>query len=146
MIGPMVLGVLLAALTAGPPTRSADVVTVKLTQNSLADGLDSFRATLSVRDGWHLAAPAGDPATVIEFRLDGEKAWVHPDIARPDEVVRKDKAGKEYRAYQGSEFVGWLAWDDTQHAKVVAVRIRVIATDGKSRLPESVVTAELRTP
>lgn len=148
MTHPVAAGVVLAVLVGGPaagvPLRSADVVRVTVTRNSLADGLESFRVKLTVRDGWHLVAPPEKAAGVIEFRLGGEKAWVHPDVARPGTVTRTDAAGRAYRAYRGSEFVGWLAWEDTQHAAVVAARVRVVATDGKTRLPASVVAGEMR--
>ena len=150
------LGAVLALLTAGPtkdmPTRSGDVVQVALEQGSIADGLESFYVKLTVAKGWHVyanpvkaKAPAG-PATVVKFLIDGKPADYN-DIYYPKGVARKGPDGEEYRAYEGTVyFTGWLVYTDTKDAQAVSVRVKVVATDGKRHLKESVVVSELKCP
>jgi hypothetical protein len=143
--------VLLAAgRAAGAPEKSADVVEVKLDRFTIADGLESFFVSLTVAKGWHVDAPpanAKPPAgrtPAMEFQIDGKKVSVN-DIHYPDGADRKGPDGKAYRAYAGAvAFTAWLHWDETQNAKVISVRVTVTATDGKTRLKESVVTAETK--
>lgn len=141
----VVPAVFLAGPAAGVPLRSADVVTVRVTRNSLGDGIESFRVLLTVRNGWHLEPPASGASGTVECRLDGNKAWVHPEVAGIDRVAVRGPGGREYWAYgEGADFVVCLAWDDTQNAGTLAVRVRVVATNGKDRLMESVVVGERR--
>ncbi|MCI0704573.1 MAG: hypothetical protein L0241_26250 [Planctomycetia bacterium] len=85
--------------------------------------------------------PHADAAAVVEFLADGKKASVH-NIYYPKGVVKKGTDSGEYRAYEGAvSFTAWLVWDETKSASM-SVRVRVVATDGKTRLKESVVTGE----
>jgi hypothetical protein len=156
MIAIGTLGAVWSLLTAGPtkdgPAKSADVVQVALEQGSIADGLESFYVKLTVARGWHVYAnPVGKktaaaPATVVEFLLDGNSVD-YDDVYYPKGVARTGANGKEYRAYKGTVyFTGWLVYPDTRDAQVISVRVRVVATDGKRHLKESVIVAELQWP
>ena len=123
-----------------------------LEQGSIADGLESFYVKLTVAMGWHVYAKTvggkavAGPATVVKLLIDG-KAADYNDIYYPKGVARKGADGKEYRAYEGTVyFTGWLVYTDTRDAQAVSVRVKVVATDGKRQLKESVVMAELRWP
>ena len=140
---------LAAGAARAEPVRSADVVELKLERYTIADGLETYFVTLKVRKGWHLhAGPVGGKegsgsTPRFEFFLDGKRASVH-DVYYPKGVVRKDGGG-EYRAYEGSvACTVWLVWDETKEAKVISVTATVIATDGKTRLKESVISAEVK--
>jgi hypothetical protein len=155
-----VLGAVLMAVAAGPeggaPKSSADVVEVKLVRHTLADGLECFLIDLKVARGWHVYAnvegrddrrgrpkPQAGAATVFDIRADGKPASVH-SLDYPKGVAKKGADGREYLAYEGSaRVVAWLVWDETKNA-TVSVRVRVVATDGKTRLKESTLTAEAR--
>jgi len=160
--GPVLIVVAAAASGEGSPKgdrpkKSADVVAVKLVRHSLADGLESYFVELKVAAGWHVyanaagwetsrdrAKPPADATSVIEFRADGKRTSAQ-DIYYPKGVARKDGARGEYQAYEGTvSLTAWLFWDDTKDASVVSVRVRVVATDGMTRLAESIVTAETR--
>jgi len=72
----------------------------------------------------------GKPASMIDM-------WSHRG------VVKIDPAGKKYRAYEDeTSFTVWLVWDETKNAEVLAARVRVIATDGKTTLKPAVLVAE----
>jgi hypothetical protein len=147
---------------ADVPKKSATVVTAEFSRYTIADGLESCFVTLKVKHGWHVYAnPAGakeqakadakegvktDPAAgvTMEFWIDGMPASVHA-IYYPPGVVKTDAAGNKYRAYDSdTSFTVWLFWEETEKAKVLTARVRVIATNGKTRLKESVLTAETR--
>jgi hypothetical protein len=155
MSGIGTLAAVLALLTAGPttPTKSDQVVQVALEQGSIADGLESFYVKLTVAKGWHVYAnPVGKkaaaaPVTVVEFLVDG-KPVDYDDVYYPKGVALKGANGKEYQAYKAIVyFTGWLDYfNDTRDAQVISVRVKVVATDGKRQLKESVVSAELRWP
>lgn len=161
------LGTLLALALPGlaeVPRSSAAVVTASFERFTIADGLESCFVTLRIKPGWHVHAnPASDKeaakllgkagggattdavrGVTLEVRLDGQPAsvndvWFHPG------VLKTDAAGKTYRAYEGeTSFTVWLLWDETQNAKVLTARVRVIASDGKTTLKPAVVVAETR--
>jgi hypothetical protein len=146
------LGTVFLLIAAGPPggPQSADVVEVTIKRGSIADGLETYFVTLNVAKGWQVYAnPPGanapaDSATKLEFFIDGNRAGTH-DIYYPKGVARKDVTDSEYNAYTGEvNFTGWLVYDDTKDAKVISVRVKVTATDGKTRRKESTITAEFR--
>jgi hypothetical protein len=146
------LALLATGLTNDQPTESADVAQVALEQGSIADGLESFYVRLKVTKGWHVyanpvgAKAAGGSATVVKFLIDGKPVESN-DVYYPKGVARKGADGKECRIYEGTVyFTGWLVYTDTKDARVVSVRVSVVATDGKRRLKESVIMAELRWP
>jgi hypothetical protein len=134
---------------AGAPKLSADVVEVKLERGSIADGLETYFVSLKVAKGWHIYAnPVGPKAvaehtTTMEFFIDGKRAAVN-DIYYPPGVARTDAAGNVYRAYEAANGTAWLVYEDTRDARVVSVRVKVTATDGKTRLKKSTITAEVR--
>jgi hypothetical protein len=167
MIAPIfnTLGTLIALATPGfveLPRSSAAVVSASFARFTIADGLESCFVTLKVKPGWHVYAnPASaresakadaapgittDAArgVTMEFRLDGMRASVN-DVYHPPGTVKRDAAGTKYRAYEGgTAFTVWLHWDETQNAKVLQARVRVTATNGKTRLKEAVLVAETR--
>lgn len=131
------------------PKKSADVVRVKLERGSIADGLESFHVWLTIAEGWQVYAnPVGvealaEAATTAEFYLDGKSAATS-GISYWKGSARKAADGTEYRAYEGKvSYTAWLLWADTEGAEVISVRVKVVATDGKTRLKESIVTAEV---
>lgn len=169
MIALIVAARFCAAIAANPslvaPQKSSDVIEkIDFKINGLGDGLESFTVRLKVRDGWHLLGdgdtrrPVRDDApfdkghlshwptaksTVFEFLLDGRKAWIC-DIWYPKIVTWRDPAGQDRQVYQenGVGFGASLAHDDTRDAKRFTVRIKVVATNGTTQLPPSVVTAD----
>lgn len=135
----------------GGPKRSADVVEMKLVFHTLADGLACYFVDLKVADGWQVYANTGGrtnergrakppaDACVVEFRAGGKPVATH-SIHYPEGKARTDAAGRRYRVYEGTvPFTAWLSADEARGG--VSVRVRVVATDGKARLAESVVTA-----
>jgi hypothetical protein len=161
MAGGGTLCAVLMAVAGGPagalPVESADVVTVKLNRHSLADGLENYSVDLTAAKGWHVVAnvegmddrrdrpkPPEGAATLVEFLADGKRAFTHSSYYYKG-VVKKDSAGREYPTWEkNGGFSSWVSWEDTMNAKVVSVRVRVVASNGKMRLKESVVTAEVR--
>jgi hypothetical protein len=153
MIGVGVLStVTVLVLLAPAPAKkqSADVVQVTLEPGSIADGQETYFVSLKVAKGWHVyansvgAKAAAGSATAVEFLIDGEPEGTD-NVYYPKGVARKGASGTEYRAYGGTVFfTGWLSYADTKDAHVVSVRVKVVATDGKTRLKASVVTAEVR--
>jgi hypothetical protein len=167
MIAPIIstFGTLIALATpalAEAPRSSAAVVTASFTRFGLADGLESCFVAIRIKPGWHVYA---NPAAAKETAKDDAKAGITTDAARgvtfevllggkPASVndrwfhrgvVKTDAVGKKYRAYEGeTSFTVWLVWDETKNAKVLQARVRVIATDGKTRLKEAVLVAETR--
>ena len=134
----------------GRPEKSSDVVEAKLDRFTIADGLESFFVTLKVAKGWHVYAnPVGaktlaDFAITLKFFIDGKPASTN-DIHYPKGLVKKNAAGDEYRSYDAAvAFTAWLHWDETQNAKIVSVQVKVVATDGKTQLKQSIVTAKVR--
>jgi hypothetical protein len=159
---PLAIAVQLLAVPPGAPRSSADVVRTEFARHSIADGLESFFVTLKVERGWHVyAAPASarerekedaragittDAARGVrfEFLLDGRAATV-VDVWHPPGVVKSARDGTKYRAHEGnSSFTVLLIWDDTKDAKVLTAKVKLVATDGKRQLKESVLTAETR--
>ena len=157
---------LLALVAPAPaiedPKTSADVVTVRLEQGSIGDGLESYYVTLKLAYGWSVYAnPEGAReianadakagvktdaklATTIEFLIDNKLVATH-SIYYPTGHLQKDAAGNTYRVYTGhASFTGWLNYDDTKDTFNIKARVMVIATDGKRQLKESIVTAGLR--
>lgn len=146
----------IVALAAGPRTveqkSSADVVVVNLSRHSIADGLESYFVEITVASGWHVYAnvegdtstrgrpkPHPDAAAVVEFLANGRQTTLC-GVHYPKGVVKKVEGGGEYRAYEGTvSMTAWLIWDDVKDA-TVTVRVRVVATDGKTRLKEAVVS------
>jgi hypothetical protein len=153
---------LAAPAWAEAPRSSATVVSASFTRFGLADGLESCFVAIRIKPGWHVYAGPGaaketakddalagittDAArgVTLEILLDGKPAtvndaWVHRG------VVKTGADGKKYRAYEGeSAFTVWLLWDETQHARVLTARVRVVATDGKTILKPAVIVAETR--
>lgn len=129
------------------PKTSADVVSVTLQQGSIADGLETYHVTLTVEKGWHIHAgskKAEGPATTFEFFLDGRRTDIN-DVYFPKGVAKKDADGKEYRAHEGTVICTvWLVYDCTKDAKVVTVKVKATATDSKTTLKESIITAEVK--
>jgi hypothetical protein len=149
------------AVAGGPagalPLESADVVTVRLSRLGLADGLENYSVDISAADGWHVVAnvegsddqrdrpkPPEGAATLVEFLADGKQVFTHSSYYYKG-VAKKDAAGREYPAWEmNGGLTSWVSWEDTMNAKVVSVRVRVVASNGKMRLKESVVSAEVR--
>lgn len=139
--------------------RSADVVQAKLELNTLGDGLESYRVVLKVAKGWHLYANLEgcddqggkdnakrhpDAASVVGYFVDGRRVWMQSTYY-PKGVAKKNTEGKEYFAYEGLAGVTtWLDFEDTKQAKVITAQLRVIATDGRIKLKESILTASFR--
>jgi uncharacterized protein YyaL (SSP411 family) len=161
---PMALATLDAALPLGAlkdlPTRmaekaknpkdSSDVVSVTLSPLSLADGLESYAVGITVAKGWHVYAnPVNNKdlaasATVVEFEIDGKPAK-HQDFMYPKGTKHKDQSGGEYDIYEGQfGWTAWLAHDETANAKVVAVKVKVIACNDKTCLKPSTLKVEAK--
>lgn len=159
---PIAIAIQLLAVPPGAPRLSADVVRVEFARYTIADGLESCFVTLKVRAGWHvLAAPASAKETKaadakagittdaargvrLEFLLDGRAASV-VDVWHPPGAVKTARDGTKYRAVEGdTSFTVWLVWEETKDAKWLTAKVRVVATDGKRQLKESVLTAETR--
>ena len=143
---------LYAARDDAGPKQSAGVVEARFFPGSLADGLETYYVVLKVKPGWWLyGRPSPDrgkadaPALeVMGILADGKRAGTC-GIEYPPGKARRDAAGKEHRALEGEfAFQCWVVHDDVKDARAVSVRVRVVATDGKTRLAESVVTATYR--
>jgi hypothetical protein len=142
--------ILAAGQAAGAPQTSADVVAVTLERGSIADGLETYFVRLKVAKGWRVFAGAAKAdaarrsAAVVEFFLNGKTAFT-ADIYYPEGAARPDDARAGRRVYEGTvSFTGWLDYLDAWDAAVVSVRLTLTATEGKTRLARSVVTAEVR--
>ena len=162
----IVLSLLAAGYAADEPKtstavelRSADVVQAKLELNTLGDGLESYRVMLKIAKDWQLYANLEgssdqvrhdsdkrhpDAVTVAGHFVDGKRVWMQSTYY-PKGIATKNTEGKEYVAYEGVVGITtWLDFEDTKQARVITARVRVIATDGRVKLKESVVTASFR--
>jgi len=145
----------------GEPRVSADVGTARFEGLSLADGLESCLITLRIRKGWHVyASPSGkelaqadakagvkrEPKQSVTFTIEiGDKTASINDVWYPPGVVKTAAEGNQYRAYESEAAITvWLLWEETQNAQRMTARVRVVATDGKRRLPESVIEVRNR--
>jgi hypothetical protein len=156
------LAIVLPLPAVEDPKASADVVAITLERGSLADGLETYYIGIKLARGWSMYAhPAAARETVkddakagvktdaklastFEMLLDGKKVAFN-DIYSFKGRLLKEASGDTYRVYTGyASLTVWMVFDDTKDAAVVSVRMRVVATDGKRRLKESILTAESR--
>jgi hypothetical protein len=145
---------LVAARADEKPKTSADVVKVRFYPGSLADGLETYYVEVKVAKGWHVYANPGGVkggakaeahvTRVIEILAHGKLAGT-AGYDYPKGVRKTDADGKEYFAYEGElAFQCSVVHDDVKDARVVSVKVKFVATDGKTRLPASTVTAEYK--
>jgi hypothetical protein len=156
----------IVALGCGGPRESSDVVQVELRPfKPVVPSIyhETYCVDVKVAKGWYMYSPTQKAAAshgpgrvaslatkVQSFHIDGnaEPAWVRM-VAYPIDTVSKDDrvAGGTVIAYEGSaQYLAWIPKEELQSAKELAVKIRVVASNGRTQLQESVVEATFTRP